>query len=92
MGYKEFVLPPIDLDKDQTDYLHRYFQDKKQKRSLTQKSHNMVHLIGSKNSTCTQRVLTVLAEKGVTDWTIYEPDFMTGEHKVDHEATKRWLF
>jgi glutathione S-transferase len=42
----------------------------------------MVHIIGSESSTCTQRVLMVLAEKGVTDYTIYTPDFMAGEHKV----------
>jgi hypothetical protein len=42
----------------------------------------MVHIIGSKQATCTQRVLTVLAEKGVEDWTMYEPDFMAGDLKV----------
>lgn len=42
----------------------------------------MVHIIGVNASTCTQRVLTVLAEKGVTDFTLYAPNFMVGEHKV----------
>jgi hypothetical protein len=42
----------------------------------------MVHLIGSKSATCTQRILTVLAEKGITDFTLYTPDFKTGEIKV----------
>lgn len=38
-------------------------------------------ITGVRNSTCTARVLTTLAEKGVTDFTINVPDFATGEHK-----------
>jgi len=47
------------------------------------------HLIGSPGSTCTQRILTVLAEKGVTDFTIYQPDFMNGEHKKPEHTAKQ---
>jgi hypothetical protein len=42
----------------------------------------MVHIIGFQQSTCTQRVLTVLAEKGVTDYTIFVPDLKKGALKV----------
>lgn len=44
-----------------------------------------LHVIGSNMATCTQRVLMVLAEKGVTDFTMYQPDFATGEHKVSFD-------
>ena len=38
-------------------------------------------LHGSPFSTCTQRVLTVLAEKGVTDYEIVPVNLPAGEHK-----------
>jgi len=41
----------------------------------------MVHIFGSEQATCTQRILVVLAEKGVTDFTLTCPDFKSGEHK-----------
>jgi len=49
----------------------------------------MVHLIGFTYSTCTQRVLTVLAEKGVTDFTTYTPDMRKGEHKQSPHIDKQ---
>jgi hypothetical protein len=44
----------------------------------------LFHLIGHKGATCTQRILTVLAEKGIpeSEYTIWCPDLMAGEHKV----------
>lgn len=43
----------------------------------------VLHIIGSGVAVCTQRVNCVLAEKGITDFTTYEPDMMgTREHKV----------
>jgi hypothetical protein len=43
----------------------------------------MIHITGVQISTCTQRVLTALAEKGITDYTLYTPDMMgKAEHKV----------
>ncbi|KAH8599222.1 putative glutathion S-transferase II, GST-II [Bisporella sp. PMI_857] len=36
----------------------------------------MVHIIGMWQATCTSRILAVLAEKGVTDFTLTEPSFV----------------
>jgi glutathione S-transferase len=41
----------------------------------------VMKLHGSPFSSCTQRVLTVLAEKGVTDFEIVPVDMATGAHK-----------
>jgi len=49
----------------------------------------MVHIIGTPMSTCTQRILAVLAEKGVTDFTITCPDFASGEHKKAPHTDKQ---
>ncbi|KAH6698491.1 putative glutathion S-transferase II, GST-II [Leptodontidium sp. MPI-SDFR-AT-0119] len=47
----------------------------------------MVHIIGNNIATCTQRVLLRLAVLGVTDFTLYSPDVMAGEHKkLPHTA------
>jgi len=48
----------------------------------------MVHIIGNNVATCTQRVLMTLAELGVTDFTLYSPDVMAGEHKKPTHTAK----
>jgi glutathione S-transferase len=41
-----------------------------------------LRLVGLHQATCTLRPLLTLAKKGITDYTLYAPDVLAGEHKV----------
>ena len=44
-------------------------------------------IIGISHSVCTLRPLLVLAEKGVSDFTLHAPNIAAGEHKVsEHDV------
>jgi len=44
-------------------------------------------LTGISHSVCTLRPLLVLAEKGVSDFTLHAPNIAAGEHKViEHDV------
>lgn len=50
-----------------------------------QPAHRKIVLYGSAQSTCTQRVLTTLIEKGL-EYELKNVDLATGEHKVLHST------
>lgn len=51
---------------------------------ITTQLNKMLHLIGNPISTCTKRVLMTLNELNLDDqFTIYQPNIMGGEQKVD---------
>jgi len=77
LGIKEGTFPSHRLSHPQSN------PNTSQHHSQTLNTAKMVHIIGFAQSTCTQRVLTTLAEKGVTDYTMFAPDFMKGALKVD---------
>jgi glutathione S-transferase len=47
-------------------------------------------LVGISHSVCTLRPLLVLAEKGVSDFTLHAPNIAAGEHKVSEHDVRTY--